>query len=389
MGGFLKLVLVGALAFGVLAAWKYIFSPAVDIASKNTPYAIGDNDHMQGHPDAPVTVIEYTDFQCPACGAYYPIVKQLLQDMEGKFALVIRHYPLVQIHSNALGAARAAEAAARQGKFFEMYDMLFSKQSEWSAAAEPHASIFPAYAGRIGLDVDRYRTDVADASIDDKINQDKASGNGLGVAGTPTFYVNGEKIANPKSLEDFRTLLEAAVLKAPVVKKDAASASAAVHEHIDLKVFLNDKPVDFSQPKYQSTLGGAELDAFTHLHDGNGSVVHKHKAGITLGYFFKTLGIDFTQECFQFIGGDGFCNENGKTLKFFVNGQPSGAFNEYELHDLDRILISYGNESDTVIGAQIDAVSADACIYSEKCPERGKPPVENCAGGLGTDCIQQ
>lgn len=218
MGGFIKLLVVGVLALGIFFAWKYIFSPTVDIASQSALYNIDSTDHVKGNPDAPVTLIEYTDFQCPACGAYYPVIEQLLKDMDGKIKFVVRNYPLIQIHPNALGAARAAEAAGRQGKYFEMYDVLFQKQSEWSQASDPTVSIFPSYAGSIGLDVDRYRKDVGDSSLDDKISKDRASGDDLDVTGTPTFYVNGEKIDSPKSLEDFRNVLDAAVLKAPVVK---------------------------------------------------------------------------------------------------------------------------------------------------------------------------
>lgn len=218
MGGFIKLLVVGALALGAFFTWKYIFSPTVDITSQSALYDIDSTDHVKGNPDAPVTLIEYTDFQCPACGVYYPVIEQLLKDMDGKIKFVVRNYPLIQIHPNALGAARAAEAAGRQGKYFEMYDVLFQKQSEWSSASDPTVSIFPSYAGNIGLNVDQYRKDVSDSSLDDKISKDRASGDDLDVTGTPTFYVNGEKIDSPKSLEDFRNVLDAAVLKAPVVK---------------------------------------------------------------------------------------------------------------------------------------------------------------------------
>jgi len=215
MGGILKLAIVAVLIFGGYAAWKYIFSPSVDISGGNPFYAVASDDHVRGKADAPVTLIDYTDFQCPACGAYYPVLEQLLKDMDGKFKLVVRHYPLIQIHPNALAGSRAAEAAGKQGKFFEMYDQLYSKQSEWSQAADPTISIFPAYAGNIGISVDQFRKDMADSSLDDKINKDRDSGNSLNVEGTPTFFLNGKIVKNPSSVDDFKNLIEAAYLKAP------------------------------------------------------------------------------------------------------------------------------------------------------------------------------
>lgn len=216
MGGIGKIIVVVMLVLGVLAAWKYIFAPTVSINANSALLDVTAKDWVEGKSDAPVTMVEYTDFQCPACGVYYPIVKQLLEEPESKFKLVVRYYPLVQIHQNALVAARAAEAAGRQGKFWEMHDLLFSNQKEWSEAADPNKSIFPAYAGRIGIDVEQFRKDVADPSIDDKINQDRESGNTLKLQGTPTFFLNGEQMKNPTSIDDFRTLIEAAALKAPV-----------------------------------------------------------------------------------------------------------------------------------------------------------------------------
>lgn len=383
MNGLLKLFLVVLVAVGAWAAWKYIFSTPVAMDSKTSLLSVQEGDWVKGHSDAPVTLIEYADFQCPACGAYFPVIDQLLTEMEGKVKVVMRHYPLIQAHPNALIAARASEAAGRQGKFWEMHALLFKNQREWSGAADPMKAIFPSYAGKIGLSMDQFKKDAADSSIDDKINRDRATGDELGIEGTPMFILNGEKIPNPKTFEDLRLIVEAAVLKAPVQKTEETKE---VHEHINLKVYLDGQAVDFSQAKYQSTGDGKDLDEFVHLHDGNGSVVHKHKDGITLGYFLKSLNIDFNKECFQLDGGNRMCTGSGKSLKFYVNGKPSTEFNNYVLHDLDRVLISYGPESDKEIEKQLASVSDDACIYSEACPERGKAPTEECVGGLGSDC---
>lgn len=199
--GVVVIVLVG---FGI---WKLASAPEVS-NEKASLLEITEKDWVKGSADAPVTLVEYTDFQCPACGAYYPLIKQLTEEFGDKVRVVIRHYPLIEIHKNALSGARAAEAAGRQGKFWEMYDILFSNQKEWSLAEDPMKSILPSYAGRIGLDMEKFRQDMADSSIDDKINQDRRTGNDLEITGTPTFFLNGKKLENPRSIEEFKSLVQ-------------------------------------------------------------------------------------------------------------------------------------------------------------------------------------
>lgn len=209
MGAFVKLIIVGVLVFGAFTIWKYGFAPEEANAPQSGALTdITDKDWVKGNPDAPVTLIEYTDFQCPACGAYYPILDQVSKDLGDKVKIVIRHFPLMQIHPNALPAARAAEAAGRQGKFWEMYDLLFVNQKEWSSAADPLKSIFPAYAGRIGLDVEQFKKDMSDSSLDDKITADRETGNDLKISGTPSFFLNGKKLENPGSLDALRKAIE-------------------------------------------------------------------------------------------------------------------------------------------------------------------------------------
>ena len=210
----MKIVAIVIVALAGFAVWKYGFSSSEEttgVSEENVLLTVTDKDWVKGKSEAPVTLIEYTDFQCPACGAYYPILDQLSKDYEGKLRIVIRHFPLIQIHKNALPSARAAEAAGRQGKFWEMYDLLFANQAEWSAAENPMMSIFPAYAGRAGLDVERFRQDMADASLDDKIEQDRKTGNELKIPGTPSFFLNGEKLESPRSLEDFKKKIESEI----------------------------------------------------------------------------------------------------------------------------------------------------------------------------------
>lgn len=106
--------------------------PVASDGETKIPNVISPDDWVQGDRNSKVVLIEYSDFQCPACAAYFPIIKQLNEEFDGKIAFVYRHYPLVNIHPYAEPMARAAEAAGKQGKFWEMYDMIFSKQAEWS-----------------------------------------------------------------------------------------------------------------------------------------------------------------------------------------------------------------------------------------------------------------
>lgn len=206
MGGMIKLVTGIVVVLVGFFIWRSVSAPSTPATAPGGVLAVTDKDWVRGPVDAPATLIEYTDFQCPACGAYHPIVGQLMddKDLTGKLRLAVRHFPLIQIHKNALTGARAAEAAGRQGKFWEMYDQLFSKQNEWSLADDPMKSILPSYAEQLGLNVDQFKKDVSDSSIDDKINHDRETANTLGINGTPTFYLNGEKVEGVTSFDSFK-----------------------------------------------------------------------------------------------------------------------------------------------------------------------------------------
>lgn len=158
-----------------------------------------------------------------------------------------------------------------------------------------------------------------------------------------------------------------------------------VHEHADFKVYLNGEAYDFAQDKYMST-DSHKLSNFTHLHGGDGEIIHKHMSTITLADFFQSLGMQFNEECFVTDDFTSYCNDKTNTLKFYVNGKRNGEFGEYELSDLDQILISYGDDSSEEIEAQLASVSDRACIQSEKCPERGSPTDESdCSAS--DDCV--
>ncbi len=343
--------------------------------------AISNDEHSKGNPAARVVLIEYLDFECNVCGTYYPLMKDIVEEFGEEVLIVNRYFPLIG-HKNAMNAALAVEAASRQGKYFEMHDLLFEQQTAWGGKQFSDRSLFEQYAEEIDLDMEQYRKDIDSPEIRERVQRDLDSGQKLGVNSTPTFFLAGERIPNPRTLEDFRTLIKAALLTTPTAEELVLGEKT--HEHIDLKVYLMGEQLDLSQDKYQETADNP-LEESVHMHDGNGDVVHKHRQGATLGLFFQSLGMTLREDCFITDDGKRYCNDTNNELRFFVNGQESNLFDIYELHDLDRVLLSYGPRGAN-LQSQIDSVSDLACIYSEKCPERGSPPTEGCVGGLGSDC---
>jgi protein-disulfide isomerase len=165
-------------------------------------------DHERGPKDAPITIIEYSDFQCPACETYYYFVKKLLDESSMTIRFAYRHFPLSQ-HANAMSAALATEAASVQGKFWEMYDLLFSNHTDWTELANP-TDVFVGYAKEIGLNVDEFKKDIASSTLRDDIQADLDGGLKMGIDSTPTFFVNGKAISNPPTYEEFKTIVETA-----------------------------------------------------------------------------------------------------------------------------------------------------------------------------------
>jgi protein-disulfide isomerase len=147
----------------------------------------GDRDHIQGPAAAPVTLVEYGDYQCPFCGAAYPILKDVQARMGDGLRFVFRNFPISTSHPNAELAAEAAEAAAVQGKFWEMHDLLYENQDRLGSE-DLHA-----YAERLGLDLEAFDRALADHAYAARVREDFMSGVHSGVNGTPTFYVNGSR----------------------------------------------------------------------------------------------------------------------------------------------------------------------------------------------------
>ncbi|HEX8634044.1 MAG TPA: thioredoxin domain-containing protein [Pyrinomonadaceae bacterium] len=167
------------------------------------------NAHVHGRADAPVLIEEYGDFQCPPCGFLHPILKRLEGEYATQVRVAFRHYPLRTMHKHADEAARAAEAAALQGKFWQMHDLLFEKQNEWkdAPAARP---LFLNYARTLGLDLGKFTQDIDSMAVSNRVRSDEAQGSARGVSGTPTVFVNGREIPFEviTKYDSFRAVIE-------------------------------------------------------------------------------------------------------------------------------------------------------------------------------------
>lgn len=352
----LVLIGIGLATIILLVGGVFLFSKSGSSVKKVSNDLLIGKDSYQTDPKAPVTLVEFGDYECPACSAYKPLVKQALNDFPGQLNFVFRNFPLPQ-HANANVSSYAAEAAGLQGKFWEMHDKLYDTQKDWATSSDAK-SIFLGYAKDMGLDVSKFTQDLDSQKIKDKVSRDEADGNLLNINSTPTFYINGVKIENlPGSYDAFKVIISDALKNAPL----PSGSPTAFHIHFDLKVYLNGRSIDFSLPKYQESKTNP-LDENIHFHDGNGKVVHVHKAGIPLKELFGSLKLTIPQG-----------------TAAYVNGKKIDDIASYVPQDLDQILIGSSN---------INAVSNDACIYSLKCPARGSPPPEDCVGGLGTDCTK-
>jgi protein-disulfide isomerase len=163
---------------------------------------VSERDHVEGPANAPLTLVEYGDYQCPYCGAAYPVVKRVQKTLGKKLRFVFRNFPLTQAHPYAKVAAEAAEAAALQGKFWEMHDVLFEQQ-QWM---EP--DIIARWAKGIGLDMQKFGHDVTGEAVAKRIKDDRQSGIRSGVNGTPTFYINGTRYDGSPDDESLLAALE-------------------------------------------------------------------------------------------------------------------------------------------------------------------------------------
>lgn len=161
-------------------------------------------------PNAKVTIVEFLDFECEACGAAHPILKKILEEYKGKVNFVVRNFPN---HKNSVLAANAAEAAGEQGRYWLMYDKLFENQKTWGEQQKPQSELFLKYAQELNLDTDEIKSAMDDNIYSKKINSDKQEGIALGVDATPTFFINGEKITGVIPYDEFKKKVDEKLAK--------------------------------------------------------------------------------------------------------------------------------------------------------------------------------
>lgn len=187
-----EIKILGAVTIIVFAIIALLikFSPTAG-APADASKLVHANSHMTGSAGAKVTLVEFGDFQCPSCAAAHPIIKEVtdMYKNEPNFNFVFRNFPLPQ-HPNAIPAAQAAEAAGLQGKYWEMFDLIYQHQTDWAESAKG-PDIFKSYAQQLKLDMNKYAADLDSSAVNDAIAIDKADANTLGVNSTPTFYLNG------------------------------------------------------------------------------------------------------------------------------------------------------------------------------------------------------
>ena len=171
-----------------------------------------ERDHIRGPQDAPVTLVEYGDFECPYCGAAYEILKQIEQEMGSQLRFVFRHFPITSSHHHAQEAAEAAEAASAQGRFWEMHDQLYEHQDRLGLGD------LRGYVRALGLDLRQFDYDLADNAYARRVREDFMSGVRSGVNGTPTFFINGRRYNGRHDLGSMLAALQIAAESASEVQ---------------------------------------------------------------------------------------------------------------------------------------------------------------------------
>lgn len=206
-------ILVAALAAAAIVASLISGGddgPAEQVAPEQESVLVREDSRIMGEPGTGgVTLVEFLDFECEACGAAYPIIEELRTAYAGKVTFVARYFPLPG-HFNSERAARAVESAARQGQFEAMYKRMYETQASWGEAQEPLDNLFRSYAEDLGLDMATYDADYNSAEVAARVQKDVDDGTELGIQGTPTFYINGE-LFQPQTAADFATALDAAL----------------------------------------------------------------------------------------------------------------------------------------------------------------------------------
>lgn len=180
----------------------------------------------KGSPNAPVTLEEFSDFECPACAGMFPILRDMKIAYGEQVRLIFRQYPLTQIHQKALEASRATEAAGNQGKFWEMHDMIYANQKTWKDSKDVRET-FAEYAKNLGLNVDKFKAETLSSMIDSRINLDMKRGDAIPVRSTPTIFLNGRMLTTEElSADGLRKAIDAAIQEKGATAPPAITSTA-------------------------------------------------------------------------------------------------------------------------------------------------------------------
>lgn len=192
-----------AILFGFSA---YSSNSSAASGKQSVSIIVEQQDRTYGKKDAKVVLVEYLDFECEACAAAFPMVQKIKEEYKDRILFVTRYFPLSG-HKSSRVAAYAVEAAGRQGKYWEMHDIVFQKQTEWSNSQDPKGTL-QSYALSLGLNMEEYKSYTISAETQNRIQRDLDSGNKAGVEGTPTFFLNGRKIITPNNISEFKKKLD-------------------------------------------------------------------------------------------------------------------------------------------------------------------------------------
>ncbi len=211
------IIAIGIITLVLIIGASFIFGKQKPQEAQNSTDKVDeaqllkDAKNTKGDPGAPVRIVEFGDFHCPACAAADPITKGVVEKNASKIYFVFRHFPL-SVHPNSQISAKAAEAAALQGKFWEMHDVLYEKQNEWATSQSPK-DLFDQYAQSIGLDVKKFDSDLD--SVTGQVHSDYSLGGNVGVGSTPTFFINGQKYPGVVTEEQFQQIIDSRTQSVP------------------------------------------------------------------------------------------------------------------------------------------------------------------------------
>lgn len=215
MRRYLPFVIVAAVALLTVAGGTQLYRAKKLPLLKNSAAGADDTGvvHVRGHADAPVTVEEYGDFECPPCGHLAATLREVERDYGARLRVIFRHFPLV-VHPRARDAAIAAEAAGMQGHFWEMHDLLYREQGAWSKAADVRP-IFYSYADVVGINAERFKQDMVSPRVRDRVAADQDRGTSVGVTVTPTLFVNNQQVPKASDPAVLRKAIDEALSAKP------------------------------------------------------------------------------------------------------------------------------------------------------------------------------